>query len=318
MAKKYQSSLSEQKVFQHSTFVQHEEIKKQITIIPALEALIPPLNTEENTQLEANIIKDGCREALLVWPTTENIIDPINKPDSLTQVYILVDGHNRYRICSKNAIDFSIHLINYKTLDDVRGFMIDNQLGRRNLSIEQMSYLRGMKYIHLRQEKGKYNREDHKAHNEPYDNEIVVENHKAHNEPYDKDDKKVTTAQQLATEFNVAQATIKRDAVFAAGLEKLSPAFKSEVLSGKSKINKKIIQQLAKIDVPEQKINSVDELERYLEVETQREQTAKTPTILKPEETIIEQIDSLVKKLSASTNRKEICEEIIRLVNKLH
>jgi hypothetical protein len=158
MSKKYQSALGEQKVFQHSTFVQHEEIKKNITIIPELESLIPPLLGDELAQLETNILKDGCREALLVWPTTEQVLEPINKSDSTKQIFVLIDGHNRYKICTKNTIDFSIHLVNYKTLEEVRGFMIDNQLGRRNLGTEQMSYLRGMKYIHLKQDKGKYSR----------------------------------------------------------------------------------------------------------------------------------------------------------------
>jgi hypothetical protein len=197
MAKKYQSSLGEQKVFQHSTFVQHEEIKKNITIIPELESLIPPLLGDEFTQLETNILKDGCREALLVWPTTEQVIEPITKPDSTQPVFVLIDGHNRYKICTKNHIDFTIHLVNYKTFEEIRGFMIDNQLGRRNLGTEQMSYLRGMKYIHLKQDKGKYSREEHKAQNDTY--AIGVgEEHKAQNDTYGSRDNKVNTAELLA------------------------------------------------------------------------------------------------------------------------
>jgi hypothetical protein len=316
MAKKYQSSLGEQKVFQHSTFVQHEEIKKNITIITELESLIPPLLDDELAQLEANIIKDGCREALLVWPTIEQILEPIDKSDSTKPIFVLIDGHNRYKICTKNNIDFTIHLVNYKTLEEIRGFMIDNQLGRRNLGTEQMSYLRGMKYIHLKQDKGKYSREEHIAQNDTYaiggGNE-----HIAQNDTYGSKDKKVNTAELLATQFNVGQATIKRDAEFAEGLEKLTPNFKTQVLSGKSKINKKYIQQLSKKEISENKIDSTEELEQVLGSYSTDVEKQKTITNNSPEELIIEEINSLVKKLKNVDTRKELCEEIIRLIKRL-
>lgn len=315
MAKKYQSSLGEQKVFQHSTFVQHEEVKRNITIIPELESLIPPLLGDEFTQLEANILKDGCREALLVWPTTEQVIDP-SKPDSTKQMFVLIDGHNRYKICSKNNIDFTIHLVNYKTLEEIRGFMIDNQLGRRNLGSEQISYLRGMKYIHLKQDKGKYSRDEHIAQNDTY-GMGTDENHKAQNDTYGSRDKKVNTAELLAAEFNVGQATIKRDAEFAEGLEKLTPNFKTQVLSGKLKINKKHIQQLSKTDLSENKIDSVKELEQALGLESKNNSVQKSMVNNNPEELIIGEINTLVKKLKDVDRRKEVCEEIIRLVNQL-
>ena len=134
MAKKYQSSLGEQKIFQNSTFVQHEDIKNHITIIPDLEALIPPLSQDELEQLEANLLKNGCRESLLVWPTTEDVVSP--ESTSPLPSYVLIDGHNRFKICQKNKIDFSIHLVSFKAMEEVREFMIDNQLGRRNLTLK--------------------------------------------------------------------------------------------------------------------------------------------------------------------------------------
>ena len=316
MAKKYQSSLGEQKVFQHSTFVQHEEIKKNITIIPELESLIPPLLGDELAQLEVNIIKDGCREALLVWPTTEQVIDPINKSDSTKPIFVLIDGHNRYKICTKNNLDFTIHLVNYKTLEEIRGFMIDNQLGRRNLGSEQMSYLRGMKYIHLKQDKGKYSRDEHKAQNDTYAIRIGKE-HIAQNDTYGSKDKKINTAELLATEFNVGQATIKRDAEFAEGLERLTPNFKTQLLSGKLKINKKYIQQLSKKEISENKIDSIEELEQVLGFNSTDVEKQRMITNSSPEELIIGEINLLVKKLKDVDRRREVCEEIIKLINKL-
>lgn len=297
MAKKYQTSLGEQKIFQNSTFVQHEEVKKNIIILPELESLIPPLGIEEKKQLEANILKDGCREALLIWPTTESVVLP--NSNSTKSLYVLVDGHNRFGICRENNLDFPIHLVMYETLNEVKGFMIDNQLGRRNLSVEQASYLRGMKYLNLRQNRGKYERLDHKDQNGPYDFSV----------------KKITTAQQLAEEFSVGQTTIKRDAEFAQGLEKLTPKLKSEVLAGKLNIGKSTIQQLAKSTNTEGSIGSIEEIEAY--VSPKKIPEVDNTSTSKPEEQLITEIAALIGKLKNPKKRKETCEKIISLTVRL-
>lgn len=300
MAKKYQSSLGEKTIFQNSSLLQHEEVKRHITVIPELEALIPPLSDDEKSQLEANIIKEGCRESLLVWPTTEKVLNASSA--SATPVYILVDGHNRYRICRQHNIDFSIHFVRYESLDDVKAFMIDNQLGRRNLSAEQASYLRGLKYLNLRQAKGKYDRIEHKDQNDPYGSEI----------------KKTTTAEQLAAEFSVGQATIKRDAEYAQGLEMLSPVLKSAVLSGKSKVSKQVIQQLAKKNTIKEKLGSVEEIDQYLQEtpKTNKVTTAKTKAA-DQEDALLAKINQLLTELKGSPVRNELCEQIISLVSQL-
>lgn len=311
MAKKYQSSLGEQKIFQNSTFVQHEDIKNHITIIPELEALIPPLSQDELEQLEANLLKNGCRESLLVWPTTEDVVSP--ESTSTLPSYVLIDGHNRFKICQKNKIDFSIHLVSFKTMEEVREFMIDNQLGRRNLTLEQASYLRGMKYLNLKQNKGKYGREEHNAQNEHYgdlEQTLNLENDNAQNEHYEKNK---TTAEILGEKFNVGQATIRRDAEFAQGLEMLEPSLKTAVLAGKTSLTKHKIQQLGKKVGQENKIVSeseVDELigdEKIVIVKTQ-----------KKSEQLIEQLSKQIEKLRSSKNKKsDTCKKIIDLATQL-
>lgn len=311
MAKKYQSSLGEQKIFQSSTFVQHEDIKKNITVLPELESLIPPLGAEEKKQLEINILNEGCREALLVWPTLENVVIPNSA--SLRPVYVLIDGHNRFNICVKHSLDFQIHLISYSTLEDVKGFMIDNQLGRRNLSTEQASYLRGMKYLNLRKSKGKYERSNHKAQNELYD--ILPSEHKDQNDPYASSEKKMTTAEQLAQEFKVGQATIKRDAEFAEGLEKLSPQLKLSILAGTTKINKSQIQQLTKTENIEKPLDSLEEIELTL-MSTKTQRITQTNAVT-PADVLINEIGTLVPKLKNPQRRKDACDKLIKLVSDL-
>ncbi|TAE04544.1 MAG: hypothetical protein EAZ97_00170, partial [Bacteroidetes bacterium] len=114
---------------------QMEESKKeQLLILQELKEIIPPLQTEEYEQLKQNILAQGCREALTVWH------------DSNADKYILIDGHNRHEICTELKINFEIKTLAFKDIEEVKLWMYNNQLGRRNLSIEQASYLRGKKY----------------------------------------------------------------------------------------------------------------------------------------------------------------------------
>ena len=88
----------------------------QITIDPEFKALIPPLAPDELAQLENNIIKDGCRDPLVVWNG------------------ILIDGHNRYEICTRNSIEFDTVEMQFESKAHARIWMRENQRGRRNLS----------------------------------------------------------------------------------------------------------------------------------------------------------------------------------------
>ena len=90
-------------------------ITKAIEIDKEFKNLIPPLSQEESNQLERNLQKEGCRDAILVWNN------------------ILIDGHNRFRLCKKNQIDFNLQLCYFETRQEAKEWIINNQLGRRNL-----------------------------------------------------------------------------------------------------------------------------------------------------------------------------------------
>ena len=87
----------------------------QITIDPEFKALIPPLAPEELAQLENNIITDGCRDPLVVWNG------------------ILIDGHNRYEICTRHSIEFHTVKMEFGDQSHAIEWIIKNQFGRRNL-----------------------------------------------------------------------------------------------------------------------------------------------------------------------------------------
>jgi len=80
--------------------------------------LIPPLAEDELKQLESNLIKEGWRdnERIIIWNDT------------------IVDGHNRYSICKKHNINFKTEEKKFKDKNEVKIWIINNQLGRRNLN----------------------------------------------------------------------------------------------------------------------------------------------------------------------------------------
>ena len=275
MEKKYMGNFGGTSIIKDQSLLNHEAIKQKIIILDELRDLIPPLQEEEANQLERNILTEGCREALLIWQTTANILD--TNSTETTAVYILVDGHNRYGICLKHKLNFKIHLISFDSLKEVRDYMIDNQLGRRNLIPEQASYLRGLRYNTEKLEKGKYTREEHTGQNVPYDlkgnesTEKVKEIHKGQNVPYGSMAKKESTSARLSKQYNVSEKTIKRDAEFAEGLNLLSPELKKDILSGRIKAKKSNIQQLTQLEKPDSPIDSLDKISNLISVNVSKQ-----------------------------------------------
>lgn len=95
-----------------------------ITINETLRAYIDPLTGDEARALERSLLAEGCRDALVLWGD------------------VLVDGHNRYRICQKHNIPFeTVQNTAFKTMEDVFLWMIDNHLGRRSVSDFQRGIL---------------------------------------------------------------------------------------------------------------------------------------------------------------------------------
>ncbi|MDO8719613.1 MAG: hypothetical protein Q7K20_11630 [Polaromonas sp.] len=95
-----------------------------ITVNEELLAYIDPLTPDEHAALERSLVAEGCRDALVLWGE------------------VLVDGHNRYGICSKHGIAFNtVQNTQFKSMDDVHLWMIDQHLGRRSLSDFQRGVL---------------------------------------------------------------------------------------------------------------------------------------------------------------------------------
>ena len=164
------------------------EQKMNLTVDPEFQALIPPLTVEERQQLEANLLAEGCRDPLVIWSGHG----------------ILLDGHNRLDICRKHGIHFETTELFLIDRNDVRRWIINNQFGRRNLSPDQLSYIRGKQY---------QNRKHDKINN-LLQNESILP--KGQNVPSGN------TAECLAHQHKVSPKTIKRDARYAQAVDSIA------------------------------------------------------------------------------------------------
>lgn len=99
-----------------------------LKIDPDFQGLIPPLKHKEYEQLEKSIIQEGCRDSISVW-----------------RGYI-IDGHNRYKICHKYNIDFTITVIELKSKEDAISWICADLLKNRDIHENLRRYLIGKKY----------------------------------------------------------------------------------------------------------------------------------------------------------------------------
>lgn len=102
----------------------------QLKIDPEFQSKIPPLQFEEEQQLEQNIIAEG------------RLLNPI-----VTWNGYILDGHTRYRILKKHGfIKFEVEEIQLANKYEALAWICKNQLGRRNLSPERKKFLLGKEY----------------------------------------------------------------------------------------------------------------------------------------------------------------------------
>lgn len=167
-----------------------------IKIDPEFKALIPPLGPDELRQLEENILRDGCRDPLVIWRET------------------LIDGHNRFEICQRNKIPFETVEMEFAGRDAVMDWMDANQLGRRNLNPDQFRLLLGRRYNRQKKAVG-----------------AQVGNQNA-GKQLDQIDPIVSTAEKLAAEHGVSAPTVKRAGKFAEEVEK-TPELAEAIAAGK-------------------------------------------------------------------------------------
>jgi len=187
---------------------------QDIILDEEFRALLPALDNETYALVEKNILENGCLFPLVLWDN------------------ILIDGFNRYEICTEHDIPFETVSKDFDSRENVLIWIIANQVARRNLSPLQLSYYRGLHYKAdkkiIKNLGGKNQYSEVKSQNET----------KAQS---------LSTASRLAAQYNVSRNTVLRDSQVAEAIDVLgeaSPDAKRNVLSGAAGITKKQLKDL--------------------------------------------------------------------------
>ena len=215
------------------------EERKILQIDQEFKELIPPLSKEEFNLLEENILKFGCIDPICTWNNT------------------IIDGHNRYSICTKHNLKFNIQAFNFELREEAKDWICANQLGRRNISDETRKYLIGKRY---EMEKILLNNPDGKnQYSKIYkENEEIKEERDRIHRP--------VTAIKLGKEYNVSTRTVLTYANYSKAIDKLNteePDLTQKILNGEIKVPQNQVIRISKLS-PKIK----NKIQKYLKKET--------------------------------------------------
>ena len=99
-----------------NTKIEYSSSDRAPVVLPEMEQLLPPLSAEQFSALEGDVLENGCYAPVIV---NENMV--------------IVDGHNRFRICEKYGLPFQMLVFSFTDLLEAKQWALDTQKGRRNL-----------------------------------------------------------------------------------------------------------------------------------------------------------------------------------------
>ena len=203
---------------------------RQLKIDPEFRDKIPQMTDEEFRQLEQNIVNAGrVLVPIAVWGDT------------------IVDGHNRYKIIQKHPeVKWETQSIEFSDRYEAIVWICKNQLGRRNLTEEQKSYLRGKQYEAEKMAEGA-----------PVGNSRAKKQH-GQNVQVDLTRREIKdgTAGRIGKQYGVNGRTIRRDADFAKGVdlaEEEEPGIRNKILSGEAQVPKTVVASFPAMPKEERK-----------------------------------------------------------------
>lgn len=193
-----------------------------IQIDEEFKSHLPAPRPEERANLESLLIEEGCREPLITWNG------------------VLVDGHNRYEICTRNNIEYSILEKTFESRDDVIAWIEKTQSARRNVKDDWWNYYLGRDYQRSRRQGAR------------------TDLTSAHCE------QKLTSAESLAKDKGVGQATVRRAATFSEAVDALAETlgndYRNKVLDGDVKVTQGEVIALSRKE-PEQQKSLIEKIE---------------------------------------------------------
>lgn len=200
-----------------------------LRINPVFRDLIPPLSPEEYQTLEDNIRNEGCREPICVWN------------------YTILDGHNRYEICTRLSIPFQIKRIHLYSEAEAIAWICANQLGRRNISEETRRYLIGRRY----EAEKSVSWERNPSGVNQFSQEQRKESSEKNSEPELSETVRANkTSAKLGQEYNLSRPTVIKYGQYAraiAVIGEVDPEIADDILAGNIKISQTSVIDLAKL-----------------------------------------------------------------------
>lgn len=197
-----------------------------VTLDQDLKEALRERTEQESEELRRAVEGDGCfTDPLVLWAH-----DGRN---------LLVDGYGRMEVWQALPDDTPIPppAVRFKQFPDrdaAKAWAIRRQLGRRNLKPKEASTLRGRLYLVLRNSHGG-NRLTAKGQNDP-----LLKNGQLQD----------TTAASVAKSTGVSSRTVKRDAAYVEGLDKIKAAdaqLAADVQSGAVKLKKPLVCRIGKL-----------------------------------------------------------------------
>lgn len=175
-------------------------------IDPELNDVLPELSNADYKALERSLLTEGYKGApIMVWGD------------------VIVDGHNRYKICKKHNIPYEVKSVEFESKEEAIVWMVRQQLGRRSLTTLQRIEI-VEKYRPFYKDKAKKNQLSGLKQNQS----TVSQNSSKRTEPID-------VRAELAKDADVSTDTYSKGVkILESGNEELI----NETLSGQKSINK--------------------------------------------------------------------------------
>lgn len=204
-----------------------------LIINPRFRDVTRPLKPEEYELLEQNILSDGrVYSAIITWNGQ------------------IVDGHNRWSIIQKHldvlGDKYEVQEMGFADEWAVEAWICATQLGRRNLTDEERSWMLGIQSKAEKMSVGTPN-ENRNAKGQWTQNDTIGRGR---------------TRERIAKQHGVSSNTVVRSEAFANGVEAaeaLKPGAKERILSGETKAPKSVIAALPSME-PEQQKEVVEKL----------------------------------------------------------
>ena len=252
----------------------------KLKIDPEFRDKIPPLTEAEFEQLKENILSDGeVYEPIVVWNDT------------------IVDGYNRWRIICENwellKDKFRTNPMDFADKWAAFEWMYKKQLGRRNLTEEQKSYMVGKMYEAWKRSQGG-----------DWRSEEFSNGQNVHLK--DRREVKDGTAGEIGKEIGVDGRTVRRAEKFAKGIDALrenNPEAATAVLKGNSGATKAEISEL-----PGKTASEIQKVAQDILTCDIKKARPKRP---KPDKVILAAIGKIVDEMYDASNVKEYTMDML-------